>query len=69
MPRWTVAKALETLKRYDLRVPFLTTSTVTNGHFHAVICDYRDLPGYTVKFAIAIYRRSNDRMIARFNVV
>jgi len=65
----SLERATEILREYGLWYPVWVTGSVVSGEFQALVCDYRGLPGYTVKFCVAVYRGPFAHLVRRFNVV
>lgn len=54
-------------RRYGLPVFLWVTGRVESAKYQAVICDYSQLPGYTVKYAVGVYNAAGD-LLERFNI-
>lgn len=64
----TEAQASSILAELGLSVVLWTTCRMENAKYQAIICDHTGIPGYAVKYSIAIYSLSGV-LLGRMNVM
>lgn len=67
--KMTKKEAVEILNSYGMTVLFWNSMTIRTGTHEACICDYTQLDGYTVAYAIEVYSYKEERQVERFNIM